>query len=153
VLLTDILKKQRAIKANYYSKLLKDRVKAPFRSKRRGRSVKSVCLLHDNARPYAAAVTTGTLQETHWEVLPHPASSSDLAPSDFHMFGPLKETRGGEYLEPAMKLTFCAMMAGRATTNVFFFERDVMKVPESWRRWTEVQGEYIEKHVLLCEKM
>jgi len=57
-----------------------------FRSKRRGRSVKSVCLLHDNARPHTAAVTTGTL-----EVLPHPAYSYNLASSYFNLFGPLKD--------------------------------------------------------------
>jgi hypothetical protein len=35
-------------------------------------------------------VTTGTLEEMHWKVLPHPAYISDLVPSDFHLFGALK---------------------------------------------------------------
>jgi len=30
------------------------------------------------------------------EVLPHPAYSPNLAPSDFHLFGPIRETLGGE---------------------------------------------------------
>jgi hypothetical protein len=71
VLFIDFLTEQRTIEASYYSKLLKDQVKPAFRSKRRGLSIKSVCLLHDNARPHTAAVTI-TLQEMHWEVLPHP---------------------------------------------------------------------------------
>jgi hypothetical protein len=58
--------------------------------------VKSVCLFHDNARPHTAAVTTGTVEQMHWEVLPHPAYSSDLAPSDFRLFGPLIEALGGK---------------------------------------------------------
>jgi hypothetical protein len=41
-------------------------------------------------------VTTGTLEEVHWEVLSHPACSSDLAPRDFHLFGSLKEALGGK---------------------------------------------------------
>jgi hypothetical protein len=53
-------------------------------------SVKSVCLLHDNAHPHTIAMTTGTSEEMHWEVLPHPVYSTDLAPSDFHLFGSLK---------------------------------------------------------------
>jgi len=56
-------KKRRTNDAAYYSKFLEDRVKSAFRSNRRGRSVKSVCLLHDNARPHTAAVTKGTLEK------------------------------------------------------------------------------------------
>jgi histone-lysine N-methyltransferase SETMAR len=32
----------------------------------------------------------------HWELLPHSSYSSDLAPSDFHLFSPLKEALGGK---------------------------------------------------------
>ena len=33
-----------------------------------------------------------------WELLPHPLHSPDLAPSDFHLFDPLKEfTRGTKF--------------------------------------------------------
>ncbi|GBL77081.1 hypothetical protein AVEN_12726-1 [Araneus ventricosus] len=32
-----------------------------------------------------------------WSVLQHPPCSPDLAPSDFHMFGPLKQHHGGKY--------------------------------------------------------
>jgi len=53
------------MKARYYSELLKHRIKPPaFRSKRRGRSFKSVYLLN-KARPHTAALTTGTLEEMH----------------------------------------------------------------------------------------
>jgi hypothetical protein len=36
-----------------------------------------------------------TIQKLKWNVLPHPAYSPDLAPSDYHLFGPLKENLGG----------------------------------------------------------
>jgi hypothetical protein len=49
-------------------------------------SQKSVCLLHDNARPHTAAVTRGTLEEMLLEVL-----RPDLTPSNFYLSGPLKE--------------------------------------------------------------
>jgi hypothetical protein len=65
VLFIDFLIEQRTIKAAYNSKLLKDEVKPVLRSNRGGRSVKSVCLLHDNARPHTAVVTTGTVEEMH----------------------------------------------------------------------------------------
>ncbi|GFO18179.1 transposase [Plakobranchus ocellatus] len=34
-----------------------------------------------------------------WEILPHPAHSPDLAPFDFHLFGPLKRHLGGMAFE------------------------------------------------------
>jgi len=95
VLLIDFLTEQRSINAAYYSKLLKDRVKPAYRPKRRSRPVKSVCHVHDNARLYTAVMTTGTLQEMHWEVLPHPAYRPDVAPCDVHLFGPMREALGG----------------------------------------------------------
>jgi hypothetical protein len=49
-------------------------------------------------------VTTGTLEEVHWEVLPHPAYSPNPTSSDFHLFGPLKEALGRKDLELMMKI-------------------------------------------------
>jgi hypothetical protein len=65
VLFTHFLQ-ERPMYAACYSKLFKGWVKPVFRSKWRGQSVKSVCLLHDNARPHTAAVTTRTLEGMHW---------------------------------------------------------------------------------------
>lgn len=42
-----------------------------------------VILLHDYPRPHVASATKDTLVEFKWEVLSHPAYSSDFAPSDF----------------------------------------------------------------------
>ncbi|GFO46078.1 histone-lysine N-methyltransferase SETMAR [Plakobranchus ocellatus] len=39
------------------------------------------------------------LQRYGWEILPHPAHSPDLAPSDFHLFEPLKRHLGGMAFE------------------------------------------------------
>jgi hypothetical protein len=46
---------------------------------------------HDNSCP----PTIDTIQQLNWEVLEHPAHSADLAPSDFHLFGPLKDALRG----------------------------------------------------------
>jgi hypothetical protein len=52
-------------------------------------------LLHDNARPHAAARTQAMLKKFGWEVFEHPAYSPYLAPSDIHFFPKLKEFLGG----------------------------------------------------------
>ncbi|KAJ4429430.1 hypothetical protein ANN_21599 [Periplaneta americana] len=43
-------------------------------------------LQHDSARPHSANMTKAAIQELGWEVIPHPAYSPNLAPSDFHLF-------------------------------------------------------------------
>jgi histone-lysine N-methyltransferase SETMAR len=82
--------------------------------------------------------------DNRWEVLPHPAYSPDLAPSDFHPIGPLKGALGGKGFRSDDEINFFSTMVGRATTN-FFFERGLMKLPYRWRRCIEVQGEYVQK--------
>ena len=37
---------------------------------------------HDNARPYAVILVKNYLENSGWEVLPHPPYSPDLAPTD-----------------------------------------------------------------------
>ena len=78
-----------------YSEMLTDRLKPAIRSKRRGLLSKSVVLLHDNAHPHTAAHTAETLRKLKFDVMAHPPYSPDLAPSDYHLFGPLKEALRG----------------------------------------------------------
>ena len=73
------------------SDLLKNHLRPAIKSKRRGLLSTGILLQHDNARPHTACTTVATINDLHFECLPHPAYSPDLAPSDFHMFGPLKE--------------------------------------------------------------
>jgi hypothetical protein len=51
-------------------------------------------LQHENARLHTARATVATITDLHFDILPHPPYSPDLAPSDYHMFGPLKEAMG-----------------------------------------------------------
>jgi hypothetical protein len=48
----------------------------------------------DNARPHKARATQERVQELQGELLEHQPYSPGLAPSDFHLFGPLKECLG-----------------------------------------------------------
>ena len=94
VLYVDFLTERRTINAEYYSALLESPVKTAIRNKRK-RAQTSLFLLQNNARPHVAARAMDTIQKLKWKVLPHPPYSPDLAPSDYHFFGPLKEHRGG----------------------------------------------------------
>ena len=51
------------------------------------------------AWPDISHQTTEEIVRIGWDVLPHTPYSPDLAPSDLHLFGPLKESHSGNHLE------------------------------------------------------
>ena len=75
--------------------MLTARLKPAIRSKCRELLSKGVVLLHDNARPHTAAHTAETLKKCKFGLMAHPPYSPDLALSDYHLFGPLKEALWG----------------------------------------------------------
>jgi len=97
VLYMDFLTEHQTINTEYYSALLEGPVKTAIRNKRK-RAQTSVSFLQDNAHPHVAARTMDAIQKLKWNVLPHPPYTPDLAPSDYHLFGPLKEHLGRKRL-------------------------------------------------------
>jgi hypothetical protein len=132
---------QRMINA-VYSKILKDRVKLDLRSKQRSQSVKIICLLHDKACPHTAAVTTGTCEEMHWEILQHPTCSPDLAPGEIHLSEPPKEVLRRKRFRADDEVKILDWLDEQPQN---LFGRDIMKLPERWRGCIGVQGEQVEK--------
>ena len=53
-------------------------------------------MIIDNARPHTGRLTQETVEHLGLEVLPHPPYSPDLAPSDYHLFGPMKKMLTGQ---------------------------------------------------------
>ena len=90
VLLTEFQQHVHTVKSASYCTIL-TKLRAPIRRKRPGLLTKGMLLLHENARPHSANQTTAMLRSFKWQVLQHPPYSPDLAPSDFHLFGPLKQ--------------------------------------------------------------
>jgi len=76
-----------------YCDILQGELKPAICSKRRGKLSKEILLFHNNARLHTAAHTLETLKQLKWEVMEHPAYSPNLVPSDFQLFGPLKNAR------------------------------------------------------------
>ncbi|GBO19414.1 hypothetical protein AVEN_202986-1 [Araneus ventricosus] len=46
-------------------------------------------------------------EKSVWSVLQHPPYNPDLAPSDFHLFGPLKQHLGGKHFEDDDDVQHC----------------------------------------------
>jgi histone-lysine N-methyltransferase SETMAR len=81
------------VNSETYADLLKYHLCPAIKSKRHGLLSTGVLLQHNNARPHTTCLTLATIQDLSFECLPH---QPDLAPSDFHVFGPLKEAMGGK---------------------------------------------------------
>jgi histone-lysine N-methyltransferase SETMAR len=71
-----------------YSTMLEEKLKPAVGSHHRGLLSKGVLPLHDNARPH-------TIQKLKFESISHPPYSPDLTPSDYCVFGTLKEALQG----------------------------------------------------------
>ena len=67
--------------------------------KRPGLLKQGVTLQQDNATPHTANRTKDWFARYGWEILLHPPHSLDLAPSDYHLFGPLRCHLGGKKFE------------------------------------------------------
>jgi histone-lysine N-methyltransferase SETMAR len=63
-----------------------------IQNKTLGMLTSGVVLLHDSARPHAAARTRALLSYFNWELFDHLPYSPDLAPSDKRLFTRLKNS-------------------------------------------------------------
>jgi histone-lysine N-methyltransferase SETMAR len=137
----DFLTSQKTINAQYYSTLLNEKVKSAIRLKRRKRQ-NSVCFLQDNVRPHTAALTMATLLKLKWDVVPHPPYSPDLAPSDYHLFGPVKRVLGGKRFRNNDEV-IAAVQSWIHEQPKTFFETVIKKLPERWHKCMAVNRDYI----------
>ena len=65
---------------------LLDQLRTAIREKRRGKLFKGVLLQQDNARVHTCKFAMDAVERNGYELIPHPAYSPDLAPSDFFLF-------------------------------------------------------------------
>ena len=89
VIILDFLPKRSTITGVYYANLL-DQLRTAIREKRRGKLSKGVLLQQDHARVHTCKVAMDAVERNGHELIPHPAYSPDLAPSDFFLFPNLK---------------------------------------------------------------
>jgi hypothetical protein len=74
----------------------------------------------------------------------HPAYSPDLAPSDFHLFGPLKEALRGRRFPCDDDVKAAVHQWLRAQPKTFFAD-GIKKLVGRWEKCIAKQGDYIEK--------
>ncbi|GFN80599.1 histone-lysine N-methyltransferase SETMAR [Plakobranchus ocellatus] len=84
------------------------------------------------------------LQRYGWEILPHPAHSPDLAPSDFHLFGPWKRHLGGMAFDTEDDL-ISELRNWFDNLDVDFFRVGINSLLSRWQKCIDLHGDYVEK--------
>jgi len=97
---------------------------------------------YDNARLHTAHLTINTILQLNWEILEHPAYSPDLAPSDFHLFGPPKNALRGRRFAADDEVKEAVHDWLRSQPQTFF--SNGIKLTDRWAKCIE-KRDYIEQ--------
>jgi histone-lysine N-methyltransferase SETMAR len=95
-------------------------------------------------KPHTATATALTTEELQFECIPHPPYSPDLALSDFHVFGPLKDALSGTLFRDDDEVR-SAVHEWLCTHPKDFFSRGIYALVKRWRKCTELGGYYVEQ--------
>lgn len=131
------------INADYYIAQL-DHLHQALKSERPGKLHRRILLQHDNARPHTARKTLAAIRDKNWELLPHPPYSPDLAPSDFWLFGPMKNALRGKRYEGLKEIQSDVKKWFRGQDKDWFAE-GIRSLTKRWEKCIDNGGDYVEK--------
>jgi len=101
--------------------------------------------LHDNAPSHTSTMVQNYLETLNWEVLPHPAYSPDLAPSDLSLLCFRRwATRSLSGTSILTKTSENGLMSGLASKDEELFWRGIHKFLERWEKFIVSEGKYFE---------
>jgi transposase len=142
VILVDFLEQGLTINAVRYVETLK-KLKSQI-SRVRPEKKEHVLLQHHNARPHTALYPRECTAKFGWTILPHPPYSPDLTPSDFHLFGPIKDGLRGKQF-PNTDAVIEAVKKWLSQTDSDFYGARIQRLLERWRKCIELGGDFVEK--------
>ena len=143
VIMLDFLPKRSTITGVYYANLL-DQLRTAIREKCRGKLSKGVLLQQDNARVHICKVAMDAVERKRYELIPHPTSSPDLAPSDFFLFPNLKkDIRGLHFRSDEEVVTAVEEWVNGKDPD--FSISGLMALEHHWSKSITLEGDYIKK--------
>ncbi|GFR99319.1 histone-lysine N-methyltransferase SETMAR [Elysia marginata] len=143
VLLFEILQPGETINAARYCQTL-DKLREAICRKPQGQLTNGVILQHDNASPHTARVTQSWLENYGWEISPHLPHSPDLAPSDYHLLGPLKCELAGKRFDDDEELVD-HVRKWLQNLDGCFFREGIYYMVRRWQKCVDRLGCYVEK--------
>ena len=98
----------------------------------------------ENARIHTCKVAMCAVERNGYELIPHPASSPDLAPSDFFLFPNLKKDIRGYHFRSDEKVVTAVEVWVNGKDHDFF-NSGLMALEHLWSKCITLEGNYIEK--------
>ena len=141
IIMLDFLSKRSTITVVYYANLL-DQLRTAVREKCRGKLSKGVLLQQDNARVHTCKIAMDTVERNGYELIPHPAYSPDLAPSDFFLFPNLKKDIRGLHFQSDEEVV-TAVEEWVNGKDPDFFSSGLMALEHRWSKCITLEGNYI----------
>jgi len=114
-----------------------------LKEKCRGKAVKVVLFLHDNALVHRALATQKKLPYLGFQCLDHPPYSPDLASLDYHLFLELKKQLKGRHFSSDMEVIAAAETWLDGQPSEFFLS-GLQKLEQQAKKFIELRGEYVE---------
>jgi histone-lysine N-methyltransferase SETMAR len=141
VILVDVMARGETISSDAYIKTLK-KPKRRYRQMRPNRNPGYMLIQHDNARPHTSLRTQEAIAKFGWTVHPHPPYS--LAPSDFHLFGPLKDALRGTRFED-YESVIRAVRTWLREQETSWYREGMHALVSRWHKAIDLDGDYVEK--------
>ncbi|GFS19638.1 histone-lysine N-methyltransferase SETMAR [Elysia marginata] len=98
VIIVDLLSRGKTVNSDSYIDTLK-RLRARILRVRPDMDIGNVLLLHDNARLHTSIRPREKIASFGWTTLPFLSYSPDLTPSDYHLFGHMKQGLRGKHYQ------------------------------------------------------
>ena len=127
-----------------YNANLLDQLRTTIRKERRGKLSKGIFLQQNNARVPTCKVAMDAVERNGYQLIPHPAYSPDLAPSDFFLFPYLKkDIRGLHFRSDEDVVTAVEEWVNGKDPD--FFNSGLMALDYCWSKCITLEGNYIEQ--------
>ena len=105
---------------------------------------KGILFQQDNARVHTCKIAVDAVERNGYEVIPHPAYSPDLAPSDYFLFPNLKKDICGCHFR-SNKDVMEAVEEWVRDKDPGFFSSGLMALEHRWSKCIILECNYIEK--------
>ena len=104
-----------------------------IREKRRGKLSKGILLQQDNARVHTCKIAMDAVERNGYGLIPHPAYSPDLAPSDYFLFPNLKKDIHGRHFRSNEEV-LAAVEEWVRDKDPGFFSSGLMALEHRWSK-------------------